>query len=79
MTAVWKKTLNYLGLVEDEDDFVEEMPEAEPTAVRRMRPQAVREVQTTPTEDHPERREFPLLISFPSAPPEILNQLEYPL
>ncbi len=44
MAAVWKKTLNYLGLVEDDDDFVEEMPEAEPAAVRRMRPQAVREI-----------------------------------
>jgi cell division inhibitor SepF len=44
MAAVWKKTLNYLGLVEDDDDFVEEMPEAEPTAVRRMKPRAVREI-----------------------------------
>ena len=44
MAGVWKKTLNYLGLVEDEDEFVEEMPDAEPAPVRRMRPQAVREV-----------------------------------
>jgi cell division inhibitor SepF len=44
MAGVWKKTLNYLGLVEDEDEFVEEMPETEPAPVRRMRPQAVREV-----------------------------------
>ena len=44
MAGVWKKTLNYLGLVEEDEDFVEEMPEAEPAPVRRMRPQAVREV-----------------------------------
>jgi cell division inhibitor SepF len=44
MAGVWKKTLNYLGLVEDEEDFVDELPEAEPAPVRRMRPQAVRDV-----------------------------------
>jgi cell division inhibitor SepF len=44
MAGVWKKTLNYLGLVEEEEDFVEDMPEADPASVRRMRPQAVREV-----------------------------------
>lgn len=47
MAAVWKKTLNYLGLVEDEDDFVEEMPEAEPAAVRRMKPRSVREISSS--------------------------------
>ena len=44
MAGVWKKTLNYLGLVEDDEEFVDEMPEAEPAPVRRMRPQAVSEV-----------------------------------
>lgn len=44
MAGVWKKTMNYLGLVEDDEEFVEEMPEVEPSPVRRMRPQAVREV-----------------------------------
>ncbi len=44
MAAVWKKTLNYLGLVEDEESFVDEMPEPEPSAVRRMRPRTVREM-----------------------------------
>jgi len=44
MAAVWKKTLNYLGLVEEDDDFVEEMPEADQAPVRRMKPQAVREI-----------------------------------
>jgi len=44
MAGVWKKTMNYLGLVEDDEEFVEELPEAEPAPVRRMRPQAVREV-----------------------------------
>ena len=44
MAGVWKKTLNYLGLVEEDEDFVEDMPEVEPAPVRRMRPQAVREV-----------------------------------
>ena len=29
MAGVWKKTLNYLGLVEEDEDFVDEMPEAE--------------------------------------------------
>jgi cell division inhibitor SepF len=46
MAGVWKKTLNYLGLVEDEEDFVDEMPEAEPAPVRRMKPQAVREISS---------------------------------
>ena len=41
MAGVWKKTLNYLGLVEEDEDFVDEMPEAEPATVRRMRPQSV--------------------------------------
>ncbi len=44
MAGVWKKTLSYLGLVEDEEGFVDEMPEAEPAAVRRSRPQPLREV-----------------------------------
>jgi cell division inhibitor SepF len=44
MAGVWKKTLNYLGLVEDDEEFVDELPEAEPAPVRRSRPQAVREV-----------------------------------
>ncbi len=44
MAGVWKKTLNYLGLVEDEEGFVDELPETEPAPVRRMKPQAVREV-----------------------------------
>jgi cell division inhibitor SepF len=44
MSAVWKKTLNYLGLVEDDEEFVEELPDVEPAPVRRMRPQPVREV-----------------------------------
>ena len=44
MAGVWKKTMNYLGLVEEDEDFVDEMPEAEPAPVRRMRPQSVREV-----------------------------------
>jgi cell division inhibitor SepF len=46
MAGVWKKTLNYLGLVEDDEDFVDEMPEVEPAPVRRMRPAAVREVSS---------------------------------
>jgi len=41
MAGVWKKTLNYLGLVEEDEDFVDEMPEVDPAPVRRMRPQAV--------------------------------------
>lgn len=44
MAGVWKKTMNYLGLVEDDDDFVDEMPESEPAPVRRMRPQAMQDV-----------------------------------
>ena len=40
MAGVWKKTLNYLGLVEEDEDFVDDMPEVEPAPVRRMRPQA---------------------------------------
>lgn len=44
MAGAWKKTLNYLGLVEDDEEFVEELPEVDPAPVRRMRPQAVREI-----------------------------------
>jgi cell division inhibitor SepF len=43
MSGVWKKTLNYLGLVEEDEEFVEELPDVEPAPVRRMRPQSVRE------------------------------------
>jgi cell division inhibitor SepF len=46
MAGVWKKTLNYLGLVEEDEEFVEDMPDVEPAPVRRMRPQAVREVSS---------------------------------
>jgi cell division inhibitor SepF len=41
MAGVWKKTMNYLGLVEEDDEFVDDMPEAEPAPVRRMRPQSI--------------------------------------
>jgi cell division inhibitor SepF len=44
MAGVWKKTLNYLGLVEEDEAFVDELPDAEPATVRRMRPQSVSEV-----------------------------------
>ena len=44
MAGAWKKTLNYLGLVEDDEGFVDDLPEVDPAPVRRMRPQAVREV-----------------------------------
>ena len=44
MAGVWKKTLNYLGLVEEDEDYVDELPAAEPTTDRRMRPQAVSDV-----------------------------------
>lgn len=46
MSGVWKKTLNYLGLVEDDEEFVEELPDVESGPVRRMRPQPVREVSS---------------------------------
>jgi cell division inhibitor SepF len=46
MAGVWKSALNYLGLVEEDEEFVEELPEAEPAPVRRMRPQAVREISS---------------------------------
>ena len=46
MSGVWKKTLNYLGLVEDDEEFVEELPDVEPAPVRRMRPPPVREVSS---------------------------------
>lgn len=41
MAGVWKRTMNYLGLVEEDEGFVDELPESEPTSVRRMRPHAV--------------------------------------
>jgi cell division inhibitor SepF len=40
MAGVWKKTMNYLGLVEEDDAFVDELPDADPAPVRQMRPQA---------------------------------------
>jgi cell division inhibitor SepF len=46
MSGVWKRTLNYLGLVEDDEEFVEELPDVEPAPVRRMRPQPVRDVSS---------------------------------
>jgi cell division inhibitor SepF len=46
MAAVWKKTLSYLGLVEDDEEFVDDMPEVEPAPVRRMRPEPVREMSS---------------------------------
>jgi len=46
MAGVWKKTMNYLGLVEEDEGFVDEMPEVEPAAVRQMRPQAVHEMSS---------------------------------
>ncbi|HEX9122552.1 MAG TPA: cell division protein SepF [Actinomycetota bacterium] len=51
MPGVWKKTLTYLGLVEDDEfeelDEVAAQPEAAP--VRRLqRPQAIREVRVEP-------------------------------
>ncbi len=44
MAGVWKKTLNYLGLVEDDDQYVDELPEPDTAPVRHMRPQPVRDV-----------------------------------
>ena len=44
MAGVWKKTLNYLGLVEDDDDYVDELPGSDTAPVRPMRPQPVRDV-----------------------------------
>jgi cell division inhibitor SepF len=46
MAGAWKKTLNYLGLVEEDDGFIDEMPEVEPAPVRRMRPQAVQDASS---------------------------------
>ncbi|MBI2239143.1 MAG: cell division protein SepF [Actinobacteria bacterium] len=51
MPGVWKKTLTYLGLVEDEDyeELDEIAAEPEPAQVRRFqRPHAVREVSLEP-------------------------------
>jgi len=44
MAGVWKKTLNYLGLVEEDEGFVDELPDADPAPVRQMRPQAVHDM-----------------------------------
>jgi cell division inhibitor SepF len=47
MAGVWKKTLSYLGLVEEDayEELEEVGPQAEPAEVRRFaRPQPVREV-----------------------------------
>jgi cell division inhibitor SepF len=44
MAGVWKKTLNYLGLVEDDEDYVEDVPAGDPATVRRMRPAPVSDV-----------------------------------
>ena len=50
MAGVWKKTLNYLGLVEDDEDYVDELPRPtrrrfatcahSPCATSRRRPRA---------------------------------------
>jgi cell division inhibitor SepF len=44
MAGAWKKTLNYLGLVEEDEDFVDDMSQSDASSVRSMRPQAVREM-----------------------------------
>jgi cell division inhibitor SepF len=52
MAGVWKKTMTYLGLVE-EDDFeqIDDGSDAEAAPVRRIqRPQAVRELAAEPQE-----------------------------
>jgi cell division inhibitor SepF len=52
MAGVWKKTMTYLGLVE-EDDFeqIDDGSDAEAAPVRRIqRPQAVREIAAEPQE-----------------------------
>jgi hypothetical protein len=51
MSGVWKKTLTYLGLVEDDEfeEIDEVSVQAENAEIRRFqRPQAVREVQIEP-------------------------------
>ncbi|MFM8944794.1 MAG: cell division protein SepF [Actinomycetota bacterium] len=51
MVSAWKKTLGYLGLVEeDEDDFMapEERVRGSETEIRRFRPAAVRSVPADP-------------------------------
>lgn len=53
MASAWKKTLGYLGLVEeDEEDFIapEDRGRAQETEIRRFRPTAVRAV---PAESEP--------------------------
>ena len=45
MAGVWKKTLNYLGLVEDDEEFVDDMPRGRAGAgPTHEAPQAVRDV-----------------------------------
>jgi cell division inhibitor SepF len=46
MSTVWKKTMTFLGLVEDDEfDHLDDATEAESAPVRRIqRPQAVREI-----------------------------------
>jgi cell division inhibitor SepF len=52
MPGVWRKTMTYLGLVEDDDFEQLEEAQGEAAPVRRMhRPQAVREI---PSEPHAE-------------------------
>lgn len=53
MPGVLKKTLSYLGLVEDEEDYAEDLEEVgeepEPAQIRRFqRPQVIREVSVEP-------------------------------
>lgn len=48
MPGVWKKTLTYLGLVEDDEfEELDEISQSEPAQVRRLqRPRSVRDVTT---------------------------------
>ena len=50
MPSVWKKTMTYLGLVEDDEfEQLDEATEAEGAPIRRIqRPQAVREIASDP-------------------------------
>jgi cell division inhibitor SepF len=72
MPGVWKKTLTYLGLVEDEEfeeiDEVSVQPETTAEVRRFQRPQAVREVRL-----EAEHEGIVRTIPRPAPPPQVIH------
>ena len=75
-TLLTQSSMRTHSISETRSTLLSDEHQEDPTA---QGAQAGQEAQMTPMGDHPGQQPYPLLISFPSTPLEILNQLEYPL